>query len=136
MISLFLEALKKTKEEGARGRSSHRCNHRSCSRGIFLAHSLTHHPRPPPPPSSITIFLPAIKGCTSPSAYQHSIPSTGKSILPTISSPLLHDLFAPQAALTTWCKIKPRAKWQKTCESCSSPPSPPSPPLPPPLERG
>lgn len=24
--------------------------------------------------SSITIFLPAIKGCTSPSAYQHSIP--------------------------------------------------------------
>lgn len=43
-------------------------------------------------------------------------------------SPLLHDLFAPQAALT-WCKMKPRAR-QKTCESCSSP-SPRVPPPPP-----
>lgn len=67
VISLFLEALKKEEEEGGRRlfppmQSSH------CSRGISSTSRSRIILRPPP--SSITIFLPAIKGCT----YQHSIP--------------------------------------------------------------
>ena len=100
VISLFLEALKKEEEEGGRRlfppmQSSH------CSRGISSTSRSRIILRPPP--SSITIFLPAIKGCT----YQHSIPVPcvqWKIYPPRRISILSLPLFARE----TWPKILTR----------------------------
>lgn len=102
VISLFLEALKNEEEEEEGGRrlfppmqSSH------CSRGISSTSRSRIILRPPP--SSITIFLPAIKGCT----YQHSIPVPcvqWKIYPPRRISILSLSLFARE----TWPKILTR----------------------------
>ena len=102
VISLFLEALKNEEEEEEGGRrlfppmqSSH------CSRGISSTSRSRIILRPPP--SSITIFLPAIKGCT----YQHSIPVPcvqWKIYPPRRISILSLPLFARE----TWPKILTR----------------------------
>lgn len=105
VISLFLEALKKEEEEGGRRlfppmQSSH------CSRGISSTSRSRIILRPPP--SSITIFLPAIKGCT----YQHSIPVPcvqWKIYPPRRISILSLPLFARE----TWPKILTRRDQEK-----------------------
>lgn len=99
VISLFLEALKKEEEGGRRLFPPMQSSH--CSRGISSTSRSRIILRPPP--SSITIFLPAIKGCT----YQHSIPVPcvqWKIYPPRRISILSLPLFARE----TWPKILTR----------------------------
>ena len=104
VISLFLEALKKEEEGGRRLFPPMQSSH--CSRGISSTSRSRIILRPPP--SSITIFLPAIKGCT----YQHSIPVPcvqWKIYPPRRISILSLPLFARE----TWPKILTRRDQEK-----------------------
>lgn len=104
VISLFLEALKKEEEGGRRLFPPMQSSH--CSRGISSTSRSRIILRPPP--SSITIFLPAIKGCT----YQHSIPVPcvqWKIYPPRRISILSLSLFARE----TWPKILTRRDQEK-----------------------